>query len=149
MQSFRASTLIPLGFLADDAVNDSTGTRITMRPASCDEPVSGVWSGVRADPSIPEGGVAFHLIVFQHTSGTPPRTERNRRAHSQVDFKSTIYRPFQAARSPAANHLSSLTATKVECGDPARTRKEAVRSCRIWSAILAENPYGVGAVVAQ
>ena len=55
-------------------------------------------------------------------------------------FMSTIYRPFRAARSPAANHLSSLTAMKVECGDPARIRKEADRSCRVWSAMLAENP---------
>jgi hypothetical protein len=32
MQSVRASMLIPRGFLADHAVNDITGTVITMRP---------------------------------------------------------------------------------------------------------------------
>ena len=33
MPSVRASTLIPRGFVADDAVNDVDGTLITMRPA--------------------------------------------------------------------------------------------------------------------
>ena len=32
MQSVRASTLIPRGFVVDDAVNDVDGTLITMRP---------------------------------------------------------------------------------------------------------------------
>jgi transposase len=47
MQSFRASMVIPLGFLADDAVNDLTGTRITVRPASATSrcPACGAVSG--------------------------------------------------------------------------------------------------------
>jgi len=50
MQSFRASMLIPLGFLADDAVNDLNWHADHGASWECDEPVSGVWSGVRADP---------------------------------------------------------------------------------------------------
>jgi hypothetical protein len=34
MQSIRASTLIPRGFVAEEAVNDLDSTLITVRPAS-------------------------------------------------------------------------------------------------------------------
>ena len=44
MQSVRASTLIPRGFVVDDAVNDVDGTLITMRPIGGGELVSGVRS---------------------------------------------------------------------------------------------------------
>jgi transposase len=47
MQSFRASMLIPRGFLADEAVNDLTGTLITVRSASATSrcPACGAVSG--------------------------------------------------------------------------------------------------------
>lgn len=37
MRSVRASTLIPRGFVADDAINDLDGTLITMRPGGVTE----------------------------------------------------------------------------------------------------------------
>jgi zinc-finger of transposase IS204/IS1001/IS1096/IS1165 len=47
MQSVRASTLIPRGFVADEAVNDVDGALITMRPASSTSlcPACGAISG--------------------------------------------------------------------------------------------------------
>ena len=47
MQSVRASMLIPRGFLADEAVNDLTGTLITVRSASATSrcPACGAVSG--------------------------------------------------------------------------------------------------------
>jgi len=47
MPSVRASTLIPRGFVADDAVNDVDGTLITMRPAGATSqcPACGAISG--------------------------------------------------------------------------------------------------------
>ena len=49
MQSVGASTLIPRGFVVDDAVNDVDGTLITMRPIGGGELVSGVRSTFGTD----------------------------------------------------------------------------------------------------
>jgi transposase len=47
MRSVRASTLIPRGFVADDAINDLDGTLITMRPGGVTSqcPACGTISG--------------------------------------------------------------------------------------------------------
>ena len=50
MQSVRASTLIPRGFVADERSMTLDGTLITVRPAGRNEPVPGVRNDIRADP---------------------------------------------------------------------------------------------------
>jgi zinc-finger of transposase IS204/IS1001/IS1096/IS1165 len=72
MQSVRASMLIPRGFLADDAVNDLSGTLITLRPASAASqcPACGAVSGrihsrySRRLADLPIAGGKVRLLLF-------------------------------------------------------------------------------------